>query len=58
MHPRAKHILAGGINQVEKCILCQVVARSQKKKQPAIPIEVPLRPWQKIGIVLCICKMK
>ena len=45
------------INQAEKCILCQVVARSQKK-EPAIPIWVAFRPWQKIGIVLFICKMK
>ena len=44
-------------NKVENCIPCQTVARSQQK-QPAIPIEVPFRPLQKLGMDLFFCKGK
>ena len=44
-------------NKVENCIPCQTVARSQQK-EPAIPIEVAFRPWQKIGMDLFFCKGK
>ena len=30
---------------------CQVLSRSQQK-EPAIPMEIPSRPWQKIGVDL------
>ena len=63
MHLRAKQSLYWpGINEeirskVENCIPCQTIARSQQK-EPAIPIEVPFRPWQKIGMDLFFCKGK
>ena len=44
-------------NKVGNCIPCQTIARSQQK-EPAIPIEVPFRPWQKLGIDLFFCKGK
>ena len=44
-------------NKEENCIPCQTVARSQQK-EPAIPIEVPFRPWQKLGMDLFFCKGK
>ena len=45
MFLKAKHSLYWlRINQVENYIPCQVVAGSQKYI-PAIPIEVPFRPW-------------
>ena len=31
------------------CVPCQTHSRSQQK-EPAIPIEVPSRPWQKLGM--------
>ena len=63
MHLRAKQSLYWpGINdeirnKVENCIPCQMVARSQQK-EPAIPIEVPFRPLQKIGMDLFFCTGK
>ena len=63
MHLRAKQSLYWpGINEefrikVENCIPCQTIARSQQK-DPAIAIEVPFRPWQKIGMDLFFCKGK
>ena len=33
------------------CVPCQAHSRSQQKK-PAIPVEVPSRPWQKLGVDL------
>ena len=63
MHFRAKQSLYWpGINEeirskVENCIPCQTVARLQQK-EPAIPIEVLFRPWQKIGMDLFFCKGK
>ena len=44
-------------NKVENCILCQTVARSQQK-EPAICVEVPFRPCQKMGMDLFFCKGK
>ena len=38
-------------NHVMNCEPCQVLSRSQQK-EPAIPMEVPSRPWQKLGIDL------
>ena len=63
MHLMAKQSLYWpGINEeirfkVENCIPCQTVARSQQK-QPAILIELPFRPWQKLGMDLFFCKGK
>ena len=63
MHLRAKQILYWPRindeirNKVESCNPCQTVARSQQK-EPVIPIEVPFRPWQKIGMDLFFCKGK
>ena len=57
MRLRAKNaIYWPGINKeieakVKTCRACQVVSRSQQK-EPAIPIEVPSRPWQKLGMDL------
>ena len=42
---------------VENCIPCQTVARSQQR-QPAIPIEIPFRPGQKLGMDLYFYKGK
>ena len=36
---------------VFKCEPCQIHGRSQQKEQ-AIPIEIPNRPWQKLGMDL------
>ena len=33
------------------CVPCQTHSRSQQK-EPAIPVEVPSRPWQKLGMDL------
>ena len=44
-------------NKVENGIPCQTIARSQQK-DPAIPIEVPFRPRQKIGVDIFFCKGK
>ena len=63
MHLRAKQSLYWpGINEeirnkVENCIPCQTVARSHQK-EPAIPIEVTFRSWQKKGMDLFFCKGK
>ena len=46
-----------GITQVESCIPCYIVARSQYEV-PAIPTVVPFRPWHRIGIVPIISNMK
>ena len=35
-------------NHVMHCEPCQVISRSQQK-EPAIPMEIPSRPWQKLG---------
>ena len=34
-----------------RCELCQVLSRSQQK-EPAIPMEITSRPWQKLGVDL------
>ena len=63
MHFRAKQNLYWTVineeirNDVENCIPCQVVARAQQK-EPTVPIEIPFRPWQKIGMDLFFCKGK
>ena len=33
------------------CVPCQTHSRSQQK-EPATPVEVPSRPWQKLGMAL------
>ena len=38
-------------NHVMHCEPCQVLGKSQQK-EPAIPIEIPSRPWQKLGVDL------
>ena len=38
-------------NHIMHCKLCQVLSRSQQK-EPAIPMEIPSRPWQKLGVDL------
>ena len=38
-------------DHVLHCVPCQTYSRSQQKV-PAIPIEVPSRPWQKLGMDL------
>ena len=38
-------------NHVMHCEPCQVLSRSQQK-EPAIPMEIPNRPWQKLGVDL------
>ena len=38
-------------NHVMHCELCQVLSKSQQK-EPAIPMEIPSRPWQKLGVDL------
>ena len=40
-------------NHVMHCEPCQVISRSQQK-EPAIPMETPSRPWQKLGVNLFI----
>ena len=63
MHLRAKQSLYWpGINEeignrLENCIPYQTVA-SLQQKEPAIPIEVPFRLWQKIGMDLFFSKVK
>ena len=36
-------------NHVMRCELCQTISRSQQK-ETAIPMEIPNRPWQRLGI--------
>ena len=38
-------------NHVMHCEPCQVLSKSQQK-EPAIPMEIPSRPWQKLGVDL------
>ena len=38
-------------NHVMHCELCQVLSKSQQK-EPAIPMDIPSRPWQKLGVDL------
>ena len=38
-------------NHVMLCEPCQVLSRSQQK-EPAIPMKIPSRPWQKLGVDL------
>ena len=38
-------------DHVLHCVPCQIHSRSQQK-EPAIPVEVPSRPWQKLGMDL------
>ena len=38
-------------DHVSHCVPCQICSRSQQK-EPAIPVEVPSRLWQKLGMDL------
>ena len=38
-------------NHVMHCEMCQALSRSQQK-EPTIPMEIPSRPWQKLGVDL------
>ena len=38
-------------NHIMCCEPCEVLSRSQQK-EPVIPIEIPSRPWQKLGVDL------
>ena len=40
-------------NHVVHCEPCQVLSRSQQK-EPAIPMEIPSRPWKKLGVDLLL----
>ena len=36
-------------NYVIRCEPCQTISRSQQK-EPAIAMEIPNRPWQRLGV--------
>ena len=38
-------------NHIMHCEQCQVLGRSQQK-EPAMPMEIPSRPWQMLGVDL------